>query len=169
MRRSKIGFTLIEILVVLLIISIVAGAMVLTVGSNHNRQIEQFANELVETILYAEERAMLEPSIIRLDVTEDEIRFFRYEPKPDREIEPWVLMTDRFLSARVIPDFIEMKVVVLDNRIHEEDESQDKMPIIISSNGDITPFTIYLSLPNEKPRYALVGEANGQITNKFLQ
>jgi len=36
-------------------------------------------------------------------------------------------------------------------------------PIIISSNGDITPFTLLIGLKGQLPRYKIVGEESGVI------
>ena len=51
--------------------------------------------------------------------------------------------------------------------VHQEDE--DQLPqVVISTNGDITPFTIYVGKKGKSPRYVIKGDADGNITSKLL-
>ena len=57
MHQAKRGFTLLELLVVLVIISIVASMAMLTIGHNQNKEMETFTKELTQTLTLAEEQA----------------------------------------------------------------------------------------------------------------
>lgn len=157
------GFTLIEVLVVLFIISIVTGTMLLTISSNQNRQIDAFTKNFLDTINFAEEDAMLKPVILRLKITNGSFTFQIYKAQNKPEMA-WVDASDKILSTHFIPEFIQVTV-----KIKGADYSDNNQQIIFSENGDVTPFTIYIGKRGAKPRYAIIGEANGIITSKLLQ
>ena len=51
----------------------------------------------------------------------------------------------------------------------EQDENEKHSPqIVISTNGDITPFKIYVAKTGKSPRYVISGDADGNITSKSL-
>src|SRR5688500_5366349 len=71
------GFTLLEILVVLVIISVVATMGMLTIGYNDHKKIEAFAKDLTETITLAEEQALLQPTNLNLVFTKKTFGFYQ--------------------------------------------------------------------------------------------
>ena len=168
------GFTLIEILVVLFIISIVSTVALLSISHNSNKQIETFANELTQVITLAEEQALLQPAVIGLSFTENSYQFLTYQaPSEKDKTASWIPIQDDVLGKHTIPSDIEVKVVVANAKpstTDTMDEHEKAQPqIIISTNGDVTPFTIYIGKRDDKPRYVITGEANGTVTNKSLQ
>lgn len=163
------GYTLIEILIVLFIISIVTSMAFLTIGSNENRQLESFANELTQILTLAEEQAMLQPSVLGLSLNEHSFQFASYDSVTDEKTKVWTPLQDKLLGRQRIPRGVALSVEVGEKRTGSVQESEKNNPqIIISTNGDITPFTIYVGKPGEKPRYAIRGDADGSVTNKLL-
>ena len=159
----KQGFTLIELLVVLLLISIVSTAVLFTINPNQNRQIETFSKDLIEVLNFAEEEAMLKPAILRVVFTPHEFIFYQYDFSRETNSN-WVELNDNILGKHQIPDFMQITVKV------KGAEFENANPqIVISSSGDVTPFTIYVGKRGEKPRYAIIGEVNGYISSKLLQ
>lgn len=180
-RQSAGGFTLIELLVVIFIISIVTSVAVLTVSRNENRQIESFANEFVQMVTLAEEQAMLQPIVLGLVMDEQSYQFSSYQPAVNGQKSSWALMQDKLLSRRTIPDWIQIEVKVSDQREarREDDEKENQADnedkeksvdpqVIISTNGDITPFTIYVGKRGKRPRYVITGDADGHVSSKLL-
>ncbi len=160
------GYTLIEILVVLLIISIVSSVALLSIHRNENKEIEIFANNIAQTIQLASEQAMLQPMILGLALDNRGFYFSRLQINPQGE-EDWLLMKDSILSRQSVPSNIEVRMDIAGSRWFAAKDEKNP-PIIISTNGDFTPFTIYIGKKGEKPKYAISGKANGQITNKIL-
>ncbi|TAK75190.1 MAG: type II secretion system protein GspH [Gammaproteobacteria bacterium] len=136
------GYTLIEILIVLFITSIVTSVALLSLHRNENKQVESLANELTQMLTLAEEQAMLQPSVLGLTIGADRFQFTRLQK--DR----WVPVEEH-----AIPEGMQLRL---------EGE------VIISMNGDITPFTLYVGKKGEKPRYAVRGDVDGTITSKAL-
>jgi general secretion pathway protein H len=152
MKTKHNGYTLIEILVVLLIISIVTSVAMLNIGQNKNKQLETFANELTQIVTLAEEQAMLQPMVLGLSFNERSMQFSSFK-------NTWRPLQDAQFSKHGIPNNIQINV---------QGGAKSGPEIIISSNGDITPFTIYLSQKGKEPRYVIKGEADGTVTNTEL-
>jgi general secretion pathway protein H len=152
------GYTLIEILIVLFIISIVSSVAMLSIGRSENKEIESFANEVMQMMSLAEEQAMLQPVVLGLTANDHVLQFASFGKNT------WTPFQDTILGKHVIPNAIRVAIDV-----GEHVTSEKKTPqIIVSTNGDVTPFTIYIGKKGEKPRYAVIGDADGNITRKEL-
>lgn len=169
-RRSTQGFTLIEILVVLFIISIVTSVALLSISRNQNKQLETFTNHLTQIVSLAEEQAMLQPIVLGLSLKDQAFQFstLKNDVTADKK-NKWTAFQDTILGKQAIPDDIQVGVEVGNQTASSTDEADKTNPqIIISTNGDITPFTIYIGKRGEKPRYMITGDADGNVSNKVL-
>lgn len=173
-QKQVRGFTLVEILIVLFIISIVTSIAMLSISYNHNKKIETFANELTQLLTLAEEQAMLQPSILGVSFSQHTFQFASFKIMNEKK-KTWVLLDDSILGKHNIPNDIELKIKASDvsldkNKDKEEDEDIEQFnpQIIISTNGDVTPFAIYIGKEGEKPLYVIIGDTDGSITNKPL-
>ncbi|GEM_PF-1002776 len=171
------GFTLIELLVVIFIISIVTSVALLSVGRNENKRLESFTNELVQMVTLAEEQAMLQPVVLGLSLGENSYQFSSYHAVVDKNVNPWMPFKDRVLGAHNIPNDIQVSVVMNgklssdsdDNNDDPKEKAKNNIPqIVISTNGDVTPFTIYIGKRGQKPRYVINGDADGNVTSRLL-
>jgi general secretion pathway protein H len=158
------GFTLIEILVVLIIISIVSATVLFTVHPNQSRQMENFSNELVDTLHLAAEEALLKSEILRMRFTNNVYIFERYMPDKKDDEHQWQPLNDNVLGPHLVPNFVGVSLSI------KGEEFVDKEPVIIfSSSGDVTPFTIYIARKGEPPAFLITGEADGYISSKALR
>lgn len=169
-KRSMAGFTLIELLVVIFIISIVTSVALLSVGHNENRQLESFANELAQRVTLAEEQAMLQPAVLGLILDESSYQFAAYSPAVGDKKPTWTPIQDKILGQHPIPRDIELGVEVGGKHFTKTDEEETtKDPqVIISTNGDLTPFTIYIGKRGKTPRYVIRGDADGNVVTSLL-
>lgn len=57
-----------------------------------------------------------------------------------------------------------------DNNADEEEASEKQIQpdIIISSSGDMTPFTITIGKKGEQPRYLIRGNTDGTVTTQII-
>jgi general secretion pathway protein H len=167
MRKQR-GFTLIEILVVILIISIITSVGVMSIGRNENKEVEKFANELTQLVSLAERQAMLQPNTLGLQLSQQSFQFSSLQNKQADTKQEWVPLQDSMLGKRNIPDNIELRVDVGHTQSNDDEKEKTLPQVIISSNGDITPFNIYVGLKGQKPRYLVSCDASGQVTSKVL-
>lgn len=164
----KRGFTLIEILIVMLIVSIVAGAAVMTIGHNDNKRIERFANDFSQLILMAQEQAILYPMVLGVAIEPQQFRFYQWVSAGAKA--KWQLIQDdNLLKTHAIPDGLVVQLRSQRKQLEKEDDSNKKAPqIVISMNGSMTPFMLYVGKQDTKPLYVVTGEADGQVSAKRL-
>src|SRR3990167_8642154 len=108
-KRMTAGFTLVEILIVILIISIVSGVALMTFSSNKTKQIETVAKQLTYIITLAQQEAMLQPQTLGLAFNQHQFQFFNY--KADQE-HPWLAITTKNLGPHPIPEFIHLTLFI---------------------------------------------------------
>ncbi|WP_439134710.1 type II secretion system minor pseudopilin GspH [Pseudomaricurvus sp.] len=78
------GFTLIEIMLVMVIIGIMAGLASLAIGSNGPRQLQQEATRLQQRLLLAQDEAAFTQKNLGVLFTETGYRFLQYDSKEDQ-------------------------------------------------------------------------------------
>ncbi|HSW70715.1 MAG TPA: type II secretion system minor pseudopilin GspH [Gammaproteobacteria bacterium] len=161
MRTLKTGYTLLEVLVVLVIISIVAGMAMLSLGHNENKELQAFTRELAEILSLAEEQALLQPTTLGLMLRPHS--FGLYEYRKTQHQMAWQALNDRELGIREMPADTQI-ILQIANQTVSQEEQGEKPPIIISTNGTLTPFTMLIGKKNKKPRYKLSGLADGTIS-----
>lgn len=164
-RGKYLGYTLIEILIVIFIISIVTTVALLSINQNKNKTIESFAKQLTQILTLAEEQAILQPIVLGMYLDHDSFRFSSLQSEPKTQKSTWVPLQDTILGKHRIPNGILVSIKVDGQSMDLEKKNPQ---IIISTNGEATPFTIYVGQPGEKPLYAIRGEMDGSITNAAL-
>ncbi|MDR3492525.1 MAG: type II secretion system minor pseudopilin GspH [Gammaproteobacteria bacterium] len=159
--KKNIGFTLIEILIVMLILSIVGGITLLTISHNRNTQLATYSSQLVNRLTLAEQYAMLMPAVLGLKITDTSLEFFNYQEKT----ATFISSTEPTLGLYRIPKSIKL---TLKRETENSDEDSKQPPIIFSSSGSLTPFSLLLGSTNEPPSYEIEASANGNIHIKKL-
>ncbi len=160
-RRN--GFTLIEILIVMLIISIISSVAVMTISFNPQKKIESAANSLANTITLAAEEAMLRPATLGLALSENSYTFFIYEEPKNEDANPWKPLRGRVFHKHTFPKEAEISLKVQDQTVPLNGHPQ----IIIAESGDFTPFTITIKKTGDKPSYQIHGNTNGEVTTEL--
>ena len=103
MRPGLSGFTLVEILVVLVIAAIGAGLAVVALAPDPHAQARREAQRFAGALQYAAQRAQWRAETLGVDAAGPQIRFWRRDPAGDT----WRLVTDDdALVARVLPDAV---------------------------------------------------------------
>ena len=157
--RQFQGFTLIEVLVVLLIISITAGIAALTLGNNH-RQVALFADELTEVLRFAEVQALLQPAIIGLSFDGTHFQFYRFNQQAKSPETQWERLATPYLKDYTLPNG-----VVATWQLPEKQEKSNHYPeVIFSMDGSVTPFRLFLGKENSEALYQIQGKVGGSIT-----
>lgn len=114
-RSSLSGFTLVELLVVIVIIGLVAAATLLSLGgSGKDTQLERERDRLGALIDYVRERAALQTVEYGLRCAQDGYRFVLYDNRQARWIEDPL---DETLRVRRLPDGLDLALVVEDRAI----------------------------------------------------
>lgn len=167
--KAAAGFTLIEILVVIFIISIVTSIAILSIGHNENKKLEAFASDLTQMISLAEEQAMLQPAILGILLQNRTIQWMAWQPVQNGRQSGWLPLQDKLLGLHAVPANVELKLMIGSAvSASQQDKNIQTPQITISTNGDITPFRLYVGKRGQPPRYVITGDTDGNVTTTTL-
>lgn len=153
MRNNK-GFTLIEIMIVIVIIGITVGFALISFGDfGESRRILFAAEQLMHTMRLAQQQAILESATLGLRIDNTGYQVLQLQNNSD-----WSPISNKgVFRATYFPQntFITLKTT---------HKTPTGMPaIIITSSGDITPFTLTFSSKSEEKMASLIGKQNGDL------
>jgi len=166
------GFTLLEVLVVVIIIGIITSMAVISVkvlGGDH--EMDQETARLQAILVQSREDAMLLGTDVGLRVDARGYDFLRYDSR--REI--WQAVTDDpMLRARTLPDGmtaelrLEGRDLVLKARVPSAgllaDGEQPVLPqVVVQASGDLVPFDIVLKRDGTEEERRIAGTLEGRI------
>jgi len=158
-RLAMRGFTLIEILVVVVILAVLAGAVTLAVGSvGGERQLAREAEQLRALLGYACEQAELSGRDLGVTLDAHGYRF------SIANRDEWIAAQAAELRPRAWLAGAAPKLTRDDQPVAIAENGPDKPQLVCFSSGELTPFRLELVLADLDKRYRLDGEPDGQIT-----
>jgi len=154
--KKHAGFTLLELLAVILIIGIVISFASLSIGQNASRIVQDEAERLHGLIQLAGEEAVLQGRELALEFDRDRYRFLEQGKKD------WQPVTeDTMLRERALPEAVEFELLL--EGVETSFEDKENLPrIFILSSGELTPFNMTLKT-DEGEEYLLQGLINGKL------
>jgi general secretion pathway protein H len=140
-QPASAGFTLIEILIVVLIIGVISAGMLLSFTlTGRDPELEKESDRLLALFTYVREQAELQTREYGVLFQDDGYEFLTY----DMRRAAWRgVFEDDALSARKLPDGLGVKLTVEARPVvlTRPADAKDKTPqIMIFSNGDLTSF-----------------------------
>jgi general secretion pathway protein H len=163
--KKKAGFTLIEVLIVMVIISIVAGVAVMTIQVNQRKQYETLANQLVNAITLAEQEAMLRPATLGLAFTSTAWQFYSVKRDTKTNREQWFPLDIPALKSHAFPANTKITLNIQGKIIPAKGAPE----LVITPGNDLAPFVIYIGKKGEHPYYQVTGKANGEVMSATIQ
>ncbi len=169
--RSK-GFTLVEILVVVVIMAIVISLAIVSIGAaGRDTQLDEETRRIEGLVGLLHERALLEGRDFGLRIEPAAYEFLVYDSRRDR----WTsLDQEREFRRRDLPKGVsfqlqlDSQVIVLKplQRTLSSDEPPPAPQLAIAASGEGTPFELTLSREGTQARATVDGDALGKITHK---
>ncbi len=153
-RRSG-GFTLIEILVVIVIIGIVMSIAILSITlAGGDNQLRDEAQRIVSLVEVAKDESLLQGREYGLEFMQGAYRFVEFDPLTGQWSE---IIGDDTLRLRELPEELELELYIEDRRVmlksdpaNMSSEEEDRPGIerfaphvLIYSSGDMSPFEVH--------------------------
>ncbi|QEP44366.1 type II secretion system protein GspH [Ectothiorhodospiraceae bacterium BW-2] len=166
------GFTLLELMVVLVIIAIIMAMAVLSVGDGGlTRRLQQERQRLATLIELAGDEAILRGQVIGVRFEQDSYRFMHYEAQQWLPYE-----ADKIFRPRQLPEGGEFKLWLEELEVSLEEDllaqamqsDEGELPetrphIMLLSSGERTPFEVELHHPLLQQPLPLSGDILGEI------
>lgn len=159
MTTSK-GFTLIEILIVIVIIGITVGFALISYGDFGESRRRMFSLEqLVNTLRLAQQQAILETSTLGLRIDNSSYQILKYKNSTD-----WSPISNKgIFKVNYFPKNTVIKLT-----------TNNKPPpgtpsIVINSSGDMTPFTLSFGASTDTMDTVLTGRHDGSLNLSMVK
>jgi general secretion pathway protein H len=138
------GFTLIEILVVMVLIGIIISFAVLSIGSAGEREAEQEARRFAALVDLASEEAVLKSTEMGILFQPDGYRFLAMGAD-----DAWQPLEDDVFRLRRLPPGMALTLAVEGLPVTLEKPSEKPLPqVFLLSSGERTPFEIGVAIPD---------------------
>tara|TARA_B100000497_G_scaffold15878_1_gene18375 strand:- start:469 stop:1044 length:576 start_codon:yes stop_codon:yes gene_type:complete len=163
--NQALGFTLVEILVVLIIVSVMSGIVVTSLPSSfQNSDFDEESLRLKTVIELIREESLTRASEYGLNTDKDNYSFFVYN-----EIEQnWTQLNTKPYAEHKLGYGILLKTTIEDNELilTDEEDEESSVPnaprILLLSSGEMTPFEITIALGRDKTR-TLVSDGYSEL------
>jgi general secretion pathway protein H len=177
--HRRAGFTLVEILVVLVIIGIITAVALLSFGIlGNDRGLDREARRMATIIEMVTDEAMLQGRDYGLEILTGGYRFVELDPL----LNQWLEVTgDDLMKPRTLEEGTEFELYVEDHKVllqaraketkSQTDEDQpardltdDYLPhILILSSGDVTPFELRIRRDLDQQEVTLTMSLAGEL------
>ena len=166
-RLTARGFTLIEIMVVVLIIGVMSAGLLLSVSlTGRDRELEKESDRLLALINYAREQAELQTREYGVIFQDDNYEFVAY----DMHRQVWrSLFEDDALVLRRLPYGLNVKLKIETRPVvlKKPENAKDKTPqVMIFSSGDLTQFEVTLEREEGVRSVTIAEDDKGNVIEK---
>ena len=163
--RREAGFTLIEILVVVVIVGVLALALVLSVAANGERQLERAAERFSALLTHACEQAELGGRELGVLLGADGYAFLRLDG------DAWQVLADGGeLRSRQWPGGLQLDLAREGRPLRLAAPGENAVPqLVCFSSGELTPFTLELALGDAGARYRIEAGEDGQLVTRRVE
>ncbi len=155
------GFTLLELIVVLLVVSLFTVMIVVNVSPGDKNIVKNQANRLYQTLLFAQDKAIMQSVEIGFSTSETAYSFSvlkdaQWLPlSTERPLVEYAFGEDVYLQMTV-----ENEAVVMGQAPH----ANDKPMVLLLSSGEVTPFEVTLAISEtDDVLFKIIGTSAGEI------
>ena len=169
------GFSLIEILVVIVIIGIVMSIAMLSITlAGGDNQLREEARRMVSLVDVARDESLLQGREFGLELMQGAYRFVEFDPLTRQWSE---IIGDDTLRLRQLPEELELELFVEDRRVMLKSDPTRMTPeeedrpgieryaphVLIYSSGDMSPFEVHFVRRIDDGLIAVQGDMAGML------
>lgn len=175
--RRQLGFTLIEILVVVIIVATISGIALMSIGLiGDDRELETERQRLASLIEVAQDEATMQGREFGLELMTSTYRFVEFDPYASQWSE---ILGDDLFRLRQLPEGMEFELYVEDKRVvlaedpkeFEDPDAQNLSQtteryaphVFVFSSGELTAYEIRLRRPQQDQQLVMRGDILGEI------
>ena len=170
-RPAAAGFTLMEILVVIVVIGVMVSIATLSVNVlGRDREAEDQVRRLWAVLRQAQEESELQGLDTGMFASTEGYEFLHFNPRENR----WLpIEDDSFFAPRKLPDGLELRlwlesreIVLRPSAPNREDKDEDKKwppQIMVLSSGDIMPFELRMERDGAEALWRVSAAPDGDL------
>jgi general secretion pathway protein H len=153
------GFTLLEILVVILIIGIALGTVMLSLRPNTERQLDTEAQRFGALVSLLSSEAIIRAAEMAIEITPDSYRFLILGD------DGWQELEDDTFKPRQLPETMRIDLHLdgetFDFRAAADSEQNPR--IFVLSSGELTPFEVTFHSDDSDTTFSVSGDITGAL------
>jgi general secretion pathway protein H len=165
------GFTLLELLVVLVVVAIMVSMAMLSFGVlGRDRQAEEESRRFWVVLQQAREESELQAEDLGIFVSADSYEYLRFEPRRD---EWQVIENDELFAQRRLPEGMRFRLRVdsreivmkpgLPNRGDKDENKKWPPQVMVLSSGDVMPFELEIEREGAPSLWRVTGLADNDL------
>jgi general secretion pathway protein H len=170
-RDSHSGFTLLEILVVIVIIGVMVSVVTLSVGLlGPDREVEEETRRFWAVLRQAREEAELQAIDLAVYVSATEYEFLRFDTRRN-EWQP--VVDDRLYAQRALPEGLRFRVWLegrelvlkpgLPDRSKKDEDQKWPPQLTVLSSGEVVPFELQIERDAAPAMWRMTSLADGDL------
>lgn len=151
------GFTLLEVLVVVVIIGVISTAFLLSMNVAREDQAQKEAQRFMALLRLAGQESMLRSRELAVEFVPRGYRFLVYQD------QAWQALEDDILRPRELDEGLFLDVQVDGGAVDLADAEAQSPRILLFSTGEMTPFVIIIRSEQGDTEYRITGDAGGAL------
>lgn len=152
------GFTLLEILIVVMIIGVMTTVFLVTLESDRHDQVNTEAQRFAALLRLASQESLLGSKDMTVEIFSDGYRFLVSDQ------DQWQVLNDRLLAPRQLPEGLAFAIQLEGIAAQINDATTDVVPrIYLYPTGEMTPFTVTVTAQDSDVRYHVSSGLNGKL------
>lgn len=159
------GFTLIELMVVMMIIGLLASLVMISFPDSSVKKISHTeTRRLAGLVKLASENATLKARAVGIEFSNNSYRFLVRNTSSE-----WIPLNDKIFRKRLIPNNLQIEIELFGKLKKFKLDDTLGPQVLLSASGEITPFTARISPRNEKAFYQLKAQFGGYVAIEDLE
>jgi general secretion pathway protein H len=165
------GFTLLELLVVLVVVAIMVSMAMLSFGVlGRDRQAEEESRRFWVVLQQAREEAELQAEDLAIFIAADSYEYLRFDPRRD-EWQP--IEADELFAQRQLPEGMRFRLRVdsreivmkpdLPNRGDKDENKKWPPQVMVLSSGEVMPFELELERDGAPSLWRVTAQADNDL------